>query len=139
MQIENVTEVSMTELAELVAKHLRENHWSYRVAEEEMKVSRSAISNIINGKDQPPRLETLDKLGLYFQLPLWRVIQMAGIELGLPGTPDELARQLTSLGDRIPEIQPIVGYLLKLHPDDLRAVVAYLETLDRLRHNGSGA
>jgi transcriptional regulator with XRE-family HTH domain len=127
----------MSDLADFLAGKLKES--SYRDLEEKTKVSRGSLENIIGQQNTEfPKLETLDKIAKAYQLPLWRVIEMAGIELGLPGTPDDLARQLTSLGNRIPEIQPIVGYLLKLHPDDVRAVVAYLETLDRLR-GGLGA
>lgn len=131
------TEGVMSDLADFLAGKLKES--SYRDLEEKTKVSRGSLENIIGQQNTEfPKLETLDKIAKAYQLPLWRVIEMAGIELGLPGTPDDLARQLTSLGNRIPEIQPIVGYLLKLHPDDVRAVVAYLETLDRLR-GGLGA
>lgn len=126
------TEYAMSDLAEFLGRELKNS--SYRDLEEKTKVSRGSLENIIGQQNTDfPKLETLNKLAKAYRLPLWRIIEMAGIELGLPGTPDDLARRLTSLGDRIPEIQPIVGFLLKLHPDDMRGVVAYLETLDRLR------
>lgn len=133
MKIEALIEVCMTDLADMVSREIRDKGWSLREAEEHMKVSRSALGNMINDKDIVPAMETLEKLATYFKLPLWRVIEMAGIDLGLPRTPSDLAQQLTSLAGRMPEIEPIVGFLLKLYPDDLRGVVAYLETLDRLR------
>ncbi len=124
-------EASMTDLAKLLTEELRSHNWTLREAEEAMKVSRSTLGNILNDDEMVPRLETLDKLATYWKLPLWRVIGMAGIDLGYPRTMDELSVQLTSLAQRLPEIEPIVQYLLKLYPDDLRGVMAYLEVLDR--------
>lgn len=123
-----------SDLAKLIAETMRDQNWSLREAEEEMGVSRSALDNILKGKNQPPRLETLDKLALHFKLPLWRVIEMVDIDLGMPRSVSDMAQQLTSLAARMPEIEPIVAYLLKLYPNDLRGVIAYLETIDRLRN-----
>jgi len=133
-----MTDTDDLDLAELVKRELRDHDWTLRDAEEAMKVSRSALGNIVNRKKILPTVDTLEKLATYFKLPLWRTIQMAGIDLGLPREPSDLARQLTSLADRIPEIQPIVGFLLKLHPADLNGVIAYLEVLDRRRRGSSG-
>lgn len=131
------TEYAMSDLADFLGRELKDS--SYRDLEEKTKVSRGSLENIIGQQNKEfPKLETLEKIAKAYKLPLWRVIEMAGIELGLPGTPDDLARQLTSLGNRIPEIRPIVGFLLKLHPDDMRGVVAYLRTVDQLR-DGLGA
>lgn len=124
----------MSDLATMLAEELRDKGWGLREAEEEIKVSRSALANILNGKEQVPTMETFDKLATYFKLPLWRVIQMHGIELGLPSTVNETIRQLTSLVERMPELEPIVKYLLNLYPEDLRGVVAYLKLLDQ-QHN----
>lgn len=135
---EDEVEASMTDLARLLAEELRKNNWTLRDAEEAMSVSKSTLGNIQNDEEHVPRLETLDKLATYWKLPLWRVIGMAGIDLGLPRSVDELAQQLTSLACRLPEIEPIVQYLLKLYPEDLRGVVAYLESIDRQRNRDQG-
>jgi len=127
-----------SDLAKLIAETLRDRNWSLREADEEIGVSRSALGNIVNGKNQPPTLVTLDKLATYYRLPLWRVIEMAGIDLGLPRSIDETVQQLMSLAKRLPEIEPIVQYLLKLYPEDLRGVVAYLEVLDRQHSRDQG-
>jgi len=134
LSVPGVLMSEQSDLAKLIAKTLRDENWSLRQAEDGMKVSRSALDNILNGKSQPPRLETLDKLATYYKLPMWRMIEMAGIDLGLPRSIDETVQQLMSLVKRLPEIEPIVQYLLKLYPEDLRGVVAYLELLDR-QHN----
>lgn len=133
-----VSDMLKTDLSSLIANELRDRNWSLRDAEEEMKVSRSALGNILNGKDQTPTLETLDRLATYFKLPLWRVVEMAGVDLGLVRSVDDTVQQLSSLARRMPEIEPIVQYLLKLYPEDLRGVVAYLEVLDRRRNQERG-
>lgn len=127
-----------SDLARLIDGEMRDRKWSLRDAEEEVKVSRSALANILNGKNQPPTLDTLDKLATYFRLPLWRLIEMAGIDLGLTRSIDDTVQQLTSLVRRMPEIEPIVQYLLKLYPEDLRGVVAYLEAIDRQHSRDRG-
>jgi transcriptional regulator with XRE-family HTH domain len=112
---------------------------SYREMEAATDVSRGALENIARGQNTDfPKLETLEKLATYWKLPLWRVIEMAGVNLGLPRSIDETVQQLSSLAKRLPEIEPIVQYLLKLYPEDLRGVVAYLEALDRSRNRTEG-
>lgn len=131
------TEHAMSELARKLAEELKTK--SYRDLEGEAHVSRGAIEKIVKGRNEDyPKLETLDKLATYWKLPLWRVIEMAGIGLGLPRSVDELGQQLMSLARRLPEIEPIVHYLLRLYPEDLRGVVAYLESVDRQRNRDEG-
>ncbi len=129
--------VLMSELSRKLAKELETQ--SYRDLEGKIKVSRGTLEHLAKGRNKDaPELETLDKLATYWKLPLWRVIQMAGIDLGLPRSIDELGQQLMSLTKRMPEIEPIVQYLLKLYPEDLRGVVAYLESVDRQRNQDQG-
>lgn len=126
----------MTALADFLTREV--DNTSYREVEAKTKVSRGSLENIIgHNNKQPPKLETLEKIATAYELPLWRVIEMAGISLGLPASPNDLALQLTSLSIRLPEIEPIVTFLLRLHPDDLRGVVAYMEAVDQLRAGDS--
>ena len=133
--------VMVTELVRKLQEELRSK--SYRDLESATGVSRGALEGIVRGKQgapntEAPRLETLDKLATYWKLPLWRVIEMSGVDLGLTRSVDETVQQLSSLAKRMPEIEPIVHYLLKLYPEDLRGVVAYLESLDRQRNRDAG-
>lgn len=126
-------------MSELTRKLLEElKTQSYRDLQGKTGVSRGAIEKIVNEDTEYPELATLDKLATYWKLPMWRVIEMAGVDLGLPRSIDETVQQLTSLAKRLPEIEPIVQYLLKLYPEDLRGVVAYLEALDRQRNQDRG-
>lgn len=126
----------MTLLAKFLARELANS--SYRTLEAKTGVSRGALENLIGqGNKEFPKLETLEKIAIAYSMPLWQVIEMAGIALGLPTQPDDLARQLTSLSSRLPEIEPIVTFLLRLQPEDLRGVVAYLQALEQLRANAA--
>jgi transcriptional regulator with XRE-family HTH domain len=124
----------MAELTELAERILSEvESGSYRDFEGKTGVSRGSLENLAKSTNKDyPTLETLDKLAAYWRLPLWRVVEMAGIDLGLAGD-YTIAQQISSLSDRLPAIGPLVQLLLRLHPADLRGVVAYLETVDRLR------
>jgi transcriptional regulator with XRE-family HTH domain len=129
--------VAVSELAKRLEREVRES--SYREMAEKTKLSHGALEHLVKSRNEEfPKLETLDKLATYWQLPLWRVIEMAGVDLGLPRSIDETVQQLTSLAKRLPEIEPIVQYLLKLYPEDLRGVVAYLEALDRQHSRNRG-
>lgn len=128
--METVTDHDMSELSDRLAAELRQK--TYRDLEANTKISRSTLEHLAKGRnDEHPKLETLDKLATYWNLPLWRVIEMTGIDLGYSRSLEELSLQLLNLAKRLPEIEPIVQYLLKLYPEDLRGVVAYLESVDR--------
>ena len=131
------TDRAMSELSRKLTEELKTQ--SYRDLEAKTGVSRGSLEGIARGQiSEFPKLETLDKLATYWKLPLWRVIEMAGIDLGLTRSVSDTIEQLNSLAHRMPEIAPIVMYLLKLYPEDLRGVVAYLEALDRQRNRAQG-
>jgi len=129
--------MSESELKRRLAKELET--LSYRDLEAKTGVSRGSLEGIVREQiTEFPKLETLDKLATYWKKPLWQVIEMAGIDLGLAKSVSDTIDQLNSLARRMPEIEPIVVYLLKLYPEDLRGVVAYLEALDRQRNRAQG-
>lgn len=131
------TDHAMSELSRKLNEELRTQ--SYRDLEEKIGVSRGTLEHLAKERNEEfPKLETLDKLAIYWKKPLWQVIEMAGIDLGLAKSVNDTIDQLNSLARRMPEIEPIVVYLLKLYPEDLRGVVAYLEALDRTRNRAQG-
>ena len=139
-----LVDVTMTELARKLADEVRAS--SYRDMQAKTGVSRGSLEKIIRAQppgddgipNNIPEFATLEKLAAYWKLPLYRVVEMAGVDLGLPRSIDELSQQLISLATRLPEIEPIVQYLLKLYPEDLRGVVAYLESVDRQNNRDRG-
>lgn len=131
------TDRAMSELSRKLNQELETK--TYRDLEEKTGLSRGTLEYLAKERNEDyPKLETLDKLATYWKLPLWRVIQMADVDLGLLRSIDETVQQLMSLAKRLPEIEPIVQYLLKLYPEDLRGVVAYLEAVDRQHNRNQG-
>lgn len=131
------TDRAMSELSRKLNEELTTK--TYRDLEDKTGVSRGTLEHLAKERNEEfPKLETLDKLATYFKVPLWRMIEMAGIDLGLTRSVSDTIDQLNSLARRMPEIEPIVAYLLKLYPEDLRGVVAYLEALDRQRNRAQG-
>jgi len=116
----------MSELSSFVDQQMKTKGWSLRAAEEETGVSRSALDNIIKDT-QRPEPDTLIKLGNYFSIPLWRLMEMAGYDLGFGDA--LLAQRVASLISRIPALTTVFDQMLQLPPDRFRNLVQSLEGL----------
>lgn len=126
---------SMDELTAHVQRLMREEDWSYREAAGVLGVSKRVIEAI--AKDQfNPELDTLRKLAKALKLPLWRVVQMSGVDLDLPKSSGERTRRLTALAETMPQYQAIVDHLLALNPDDADGILMHLEGIARRRAQG---
>ena len=124
--------VDMSELATYLKNQMRDNNWTWRVAEEVTGVSKSALANIIENPDVIPGLETLAKLARALKLPLWRVVEMAGFDLELNHGDLSQAQRLAGLMDAMPQYRPVVDYLVQIQDsDDIEGILVYLETLQR--------
>jgi transcriptional regulator with XRE-family HTH domain len=124
----------MATLAAYVQNQMKQRGWSLRDAERETGVSRSALDNILKNEDVTPGLDTLTKLASVFGIPLWRIVEMCGFDLGIPREPSNQSQRLTTLINSMPQLQPIVDHLLALQPDDLGGILDYLELVE-LRRN----
>lgn len=129
---------TMTRLSKYVQRVMQERNWSYRTAAEALDVSRQVISDLVNDTAEPT-METMQKLARKLNLPLWMVVQMSGIDLELPTSPDERTERLQSLTATLPEYQLIVDHLLDLDPDDADGILIFLEGLAQRRVRKSGA
>lgn len=113
-----------------LARFLAEQGKTYRELEELTGIPDSTISKIINGKLKGlPELETLVKISVAFNLPLWRVVEMTGLDSGVSIAPDDQAKRVAALVKTYPVMNQIVDRLTKLHQSDLRGVLAYLEAI----------
>jgi hypothetical protein len=78
----------------------------------------------------PPELGTLMKLSEVYSYPLWRMVEMAGLETGINQTPSVQAQRLDTLSRRHPELMDaIMERLRNADPSDLRGVLAYLDAI----------
>src|SRR5579859_389667 len=118
-----------TQLAQFLAGQMHGRQWGVRDAAAFTHVSKSTIWNIL--RDQAvPTLDVLEKLAGAFDVPLWKMIEMAGVHLQLPATPSAQAQRLTALLEHEPAYQPLIDRLLALQVDDLAGVLAYIEALE---------
>ncbi len=80
-----------TELARFLSSFMRAEGLTLRDMESRTGVSKSVFHGLISGKEIEPRLSSLVGIARGVDLPLWRVIELAGFDLGLPTSPDALA------------------------------------------------
>src|SRR5579859_5746316 len=116
----------MSELTEHIRGVLDRNKWSLREGAEQLGMNKGTLESILK-PNTTPRLETLQELARALRLPLWRVVQMAGVNLDLPMSADERAARLASLAKEMPQYQKIVDHLLDLDPADTDGILMHLE------------
>lgn len=116
-------------LADYLQREMDARGWSRRKLSERSQVSWGSLANIWQEPDAVPDLETLEKLAVCLDVPLWRVVEAAGFNLGMPTTPDALERRTAQLLASAPQFRALAPYLEHLEPDDLRAVLAYIDGL----------
>jgi transcriptional regulator with XRE-family HTH domain len=87
----------------------------------------STLSRIINEKlDGRPELETLVKLSEGLNRPLADLVEMAEVDLGLPGADDALLARLRAEASQDPLLAEILTLLRNAPEEDRRAVLKYL-------------
>jgi transcriptional regulator with XRE-family HTH domain len=107
----------MPDLSDVVRATMRdEDLQSYREAAEYFGISHGSIGNILNRK--PLGIDTLSTVAEKLGRPLWEVMQLAGIDLGLPKTTTERAQRLAALLDRAPGLYRTIERLQALNEDD---------------------
>lgn len=124
--------VAMTTLSDEL-KRRADAAGSVRALSMQTEVSYTGLKNLIDNPDATPELETLVKFSRAFNLPLWRIVEMAGFDLGLGNGPATQAQRLTSLIEAMPQYRPVIDHLVGISPDDLEGLLVYLETLERRR------
>lgn len=98
------------DLADFLADKLKQSN--YRDLSTDTGVSRGALEHIIARKNtQLPKIETLTRIAITYGLELWEVMQMAGVNLGLPQNDTERAKRLAQLVKRKPALDRLVKRL----------------------------
>lgn len=119
----------MIELRRFAKSFLDNRGWSYRRAEEETSVARSTWDRLINDESYAPTNETIFLLSKAFNLPRWRVYQMAGIELDLETTQSEVLKRLVTIAEVNQEMRPLVDFLIA-HPEQISEMYQYSRFLE---------
>jgi len=113
-------------LIQFLARELEGN--SLRELEAKIGVSHAAIQRLVKGSLQNyPELETLEKIAHAFGLPLWRVREMAGLDLGLTAKDHALVSCVASLVAHEPLFRQLYERMIDARTEELEAVLIYLE------------
>lgn len=90
-------------------------------------LSQSLLRSLARGRTQePPELQTLQKLATAFRLPLWCVLEMAGIELDQPCNQSAFAFYVAEQIEEQPLLGQLCERLLNADDEELAALLAYL-------------
>lgn len=101
---------------------------SYRQVEKATGVSRGSLENLIRRENkESPELPTLEKLAAAYDLPLWRVAEMAGHAMEVP-IGHEVAMLLQEAKQN-PELAELVEIARQLPAEKRAALVSYAQYL----------
>lgn len=117
----------MPSLADFLKAYMQEHGLTLRDMEIRSKVSKTVLHNLISGRDHEPRLSTLEGIASVVGLPLWRVVELAGVNLGLPEAPSDNAERLGSLALRNTDLRSTLSRLIAAEPHQIRSILGYLE------------
>jgi transcriptional regulator with XRE-family HTH domain len=120
----------MKELIQFLTEQV--NTSSLRDVETKTGISYAAIQRIIKGNfKNKPEIETLEKLAQAYQLPLWRVMEMAGVALEWPDDAHTLTRRFASLIQADSTFRQLVELLVRAGFDTRTEISAYLHVRRR--------
>ncbi len=101
---------------------------SLRDLEAKIGVSHAALQRLARASLQGyPELETLKKIAEAYGLPLWRVIEMAGLDLGLTAGDGPLVTCVASLAEHEPLFRQLFERMIDAKTEEIEAVLIYLE------------
>jgi transcriptional regulator with XRE-family HTH domain len=121
-------------LAEFLQREMDRRKWSVVDLEAQTGVSRGALRNILKNKDAVPTIGTLRRLAIRFEMPLLRMVELAGFDLGTPDSlPKGRTARIIALDQAMPELHEALEHLVDRSPDEMAGVLAYLEALKRRR------
>lgn len=129
------------DLADFLAAKLAQSN--YRDMEALTGVSRGSLEALIKRQNTGlPEIETLTRIAHAYKKPLWEVMQMAGVDLGLPTSASETAQRLDALVAQVPGLSGVVKRLkdeYDVRPDYVKGVLLGLEASLGVPPNGSAA
>lgn len=80
--------VDMSELGAFLQSEIADRGWTLRRAAQEIGISKTALNNILKKENVMPLPETLAKLARALSVPVWRLVEMCGVNLQLPASID---------------------------------------------------
>jgi transcriptional regulator with XRE-family HTH domain len=119
-------------LANFLREQMKGHGWSQKDLAAESGVPAPTLSRLLNTADVEPELTTLVKLSSALEVPLWRLISLAGFPVEPPANAEAQASRLVALGEAFPWLIPVMEEFAGLAADDRESILTYLEAL-RLR------
>lgn len=111
-------------LAQFLTRELEGN--SLRDLEAKTGISHTALKRIADRSLQGyPDLETLKKIAEAYGQPLWRVLEMAGLDLGLIARNRRLVTNVTSLIEHEPLFRQLFERMIDAKTEEIEAVLIY--------------
>lgn len=118
-------------LGDYIEQERNARGWTYRDLEDKTGVSRNALYDMQRGKTKTPKLETLYRIAQALEVPLNRILTVAGFPVDPLPDNNAQAKRLAELADALPWIAQVVDDLSQLTPDQKEGVLAYLEAVMR--------
>jgi len=114
-------------LAQLLRRELQTK--SLRDLHAKTGLSHSLLQRLAKDESEEiPELKTLQKLAKAFRLPLWCVLEMAGIELDQPCTQSAFAYYVAELIEDHPLHRQLYERLVDADDDELSELLDYVKT-----------
>lgn len=118
----------MHELSSFLKTYMDERDLTLREMEQLSKVSKSVLNSIVKGKEQELRLSTLQGIARAVKLPLWRIIELAGVNLELSDTLSVEAERLLLKAKESEVFYKILTRLLYTDQAKLYNILEYLDS-----------
>jgi transcriptional regulator with XRE-family HTH domain len=118
-------------LANFLRDEMNKRGWSQKDLAAKSGVPESTLSNLLNNKTEEPGLATLTRLSTAFEVPLWRLILIAGYPVGTPDSFENQQSRLVELSKAFPWLTPVAEDIAGLTPDDRESLLTVLEMLLR--------
>jgi len=103
---------------------------SIREIADKIGISKSALDHLLYEIDEFPKLETIELIARYLQMPSYEVLRLAGFDAQIPADVDQGAR-LIQLAEKQPELRRVLRQIPKLSPEQTKSLLIYLEVLQR--------
>jgi transcriptional regulator with XRE-family HTH domain len=120
----------MQDLARLLKTYMDEQHLTLRDMEQRSGVSRSLLHSLIHGRETEPKLATLKGIAQAVEVPLWRVIELAGVDLELPQELSYDAERLSLMVNKSQLLQRLLPQMLAVDEKKLSAILNFIASPD---------
>jgi transcriptional regulator with XRE-family HTH domain len=99
-------------LSSFLKTYMQAQGLTLREMEQRSQVSRSLLHSIINSQEHEPRLSTLQGIARGTEVPLWRIIEMTGVNLELDDRPSEEAERIAHTATVLAKVRQIWQHVI---------------------------